>query len=161
MPRLVEGSQSSGDLLPGLAARWGVGGEVVVAGGAGDNAAAACGVGVVRPGTAFVSLGTSGVLFVSNAAFSPNTEGAVHAFCHAIPDTWHQMGVILSATDSLEWLARIAGRRAAELAAEVAPAGPSPRHLPPLPLGRAHALERRRRPRRLRRPRADPRSCAT
>ena len=85
MPRLVEGSQSSGDLLPGLAARWGVGGEVVVAGGAGDNAAAACGVGVVRPGAAFVSLGTSGVLFVSNAAFSPNTEGAVHAFCHAHP----------------------------------------------------------------------------
>jgi xylulokinase len=118
MPRLVEGSQPSGELLPGLAARWGTG-DVVVAGGAGDNAAAACGVGVVRPGSAFVSLGTSGVLFVSNAAFSPNTEGAVHAFCHAIPATWHQMGVILSASDSLEWLARIAGRKPAELAEAV------------------------------------------
>ena len=84
---------------------------MVVAGGAGDNAAAACGVGVVTPGAAFVSIGTSGVLFVSNARFSPNTEGAVHAFCHAIPDTWHQMGVILSAADSLEWLARITGRK--------------------------------------------------
>ena len=85
MPRLVEGSAPSGELLPELAERWGVKGPVVVAGGAGDNAAAACGVGVVTPGSAFVSIGTSGVLFVSNAAFSPNTDGAVHAFCHAIP----------------------------------------------------------------------------
>jgi xylulokinase len=125
MPRLVEGSQPSGDLLPALAERWGIAGAVVVAGGAGDNAAAACGVGVVTPGTAFVSIGTSGVLFVSNARFSPNTQGAVHAFCHAIPETWHQMGVILSASDSLEWLARIAGRKPAELAAAVTLDGPS------------------------------------
>jgi xylulokinase len=116
MPRLVEGSEPSGELRPELAARWGIKGTVVVAGGAGDNAAAACGVGVVTPGSAFVSLGTSGVLFVSNAAFSPNTKGAVHAFCHAIPETWHQMGVILSASDSLEWLSRITGQRPAELA---------------------------------------------
>ena len=126
MPRLVEGSAPSGDLLPALAERWGVRGTAVVAGGAGDNAAAACGVGVVTPGTAFVSLGTSGVLFVSNAAFSPNTAGAVHAFCHALPGTWHQMGVILSASDSLEWLSRIAGRKPADLAAEVRPQAPSP-----------------------------------
>lgn len=127
MPRLVEGSQSSGDLLPALARRWGVRGTAIVAGGAGDNAAAACGVGVVTPGTAFVSLGTSGVLFVSNARFSPNTAGAVHAFCHAIPDTWHQMGVILSASDSLEWLSRITGQKPAALASDVRlDAGPSP-----------------------------------
>jgi xylulokinase len=125
MPRLVEGSAPSGDLLPDLAARWGIRGTAVVAGGAGDNAAAACGVGVVTPGSAFVSVGTSGVLFVSNARFSPNTAGAVHAFAHAIPDTWHQMGVILSASDSLEWLARIAGRKPADLAAEVDPVVPS------------------------------------
>ena len=126
MPRLVEGSAASGALRADLARRWGCG-TVAVAGGAGDNAAAACGVGVVRPGTAFVSLGTSGVLFVSNAAFSPNTEGAVHAFCHAIPATWHQMGVILSAADSLEWLARITGRSAQALAEGVgAPERPSP-----------------------------------
>ena len=125
MPRLVEGSAASGELRAELCQRWGVGGKVVVAGGAGDNAAAACGVGVVTPGSAFVSIGTSGVLFVSNAAFSPNTDGAVHAFCHAIPETWHQMGVILSASDSLEWLSRIAGRPAAELAGMVG-AGAAP-----------------------------------
>ncbi|QQR38993.1 xylulokinase [Devosia rhizoryzae] len=117
MPRLVEGSAIAAELKPELAARWGMG-KVVIAGGAGDNAAAACGIGAIRPGEGFVSLGTSGVLFVSNDRFSPNTEGAVHAFCHAIPNTWHQMGVILSATDSLNWLSRITGKKQAELSAE-------------------------------------------
>src|SRR5690606_28828964 len=117
MPRLVEGTEVSGELKAELARRWGMSGRVVVAGGGGDNAASACGIGAIRPGEGFVSLGTSGVLFVSNAAFSPNTAGAVHAFCHAIPETWHQMGVILSATDSLNWLAGITGREAATLAA--------------------------------------------
>lgn len=115
MPRLVEGSAVSGELKPELASRWGMSGTVVVAGGAGDNAAAACGIGAIRPGEGFVSLGTSGVLFVSNDRFRPNTRGAVHAFCHAIPGTWHQMGVILSATDSLNWLGRIAGEDPARL----------------------------------------------
>ncbi|WEJ33369.1 xylulokinase [Devosia sp. SD17-2] len=118
MPRLVEGSAVSAQLKPEFVSRWGMSGTVVVAGGAGDNAAAACGIGAIRPGEGFVSLGTSGVLFVSNEKFSPNTHGAVHAFCHAIPDTWHQMGVILSATDSLNWLSRITGKKQAELAGE-------------------------------------------
>ena len=117
MPRLGEGSAPSGELKPELARRWGMAGKVVVAGGAGDNAAAACGIGAIRPGEGFVSLGTSGVLFVSNDRFRPNTAGAVHAFCHAIPNTWHQMGVILSATDSLNWLSTVTGRKQAELSA--------------------------------------------
>ncbi|WDR07330.1 xylulokinase [Devosia rhodophyticola] len=116
MPRLVEGTEVAGKLKPELASRWGMHGEVVIAGGAGDNAASACGIGAVRLGEGFVSLGTSGVLFVSNDKFRPNTEGAVHAFCHAIPNTWHQMGVILSATDSLNWLAKLTGQNAAQLA---------------------------------------------
>jgi xylulokinase len=117
MPRLVEGSAPSGELNADLARRWGMGTGVVVAGGAGDNAASACGIGAIRPGEGFVSLGTSGVLFVSNDRFRPNTQGAVHAFCHAIPDTWHQMGVILSATDSLNWLGKITGQDPAGLSA--------------------------------------------
>jgi xylulokinase len=103
MPSLVEGSTVSGQLRSTLAARWGMDAAVVVAGGAGDNAAAAVGMGTVQPGSAFASLGTSGVLFVSNAEFLPNVASAVHAFCHALPQRWHQMGVILSATDSLNW----------------------------------------------------------
>jgi xylulokinase len=116
MPRLVEGSAPSANLKREFVNRWGMSGEVVVAGGAGDNAAAACGIGATEPGEGFVSLGTSGVLFVSNDRFRPNTQGAVHAFCHAIPKTWHQMGVILSATDSLNWLAKITGQDPARLA---------------------------------------------
>jgi xylulokinase len=126
MPRLVEGSEVSGTLKNELASRWGMSGDVVVAGGAGDNAAAGCGIGAVRPGEGFVSLGTSGVIFVSNDRFRPNTAGAVHAFCHAIPGTWHQMGVILSATDSLNWLSHITGKSQPELsgAAEASFSGP-------------------------------------
>ena len=116
MPSLKEGSEPTGDLREELRLRWGMARRPVIAGGGGDNAASACGIGAVTPGSAFLSLGTSGVLFVSNAAFAPNTAGAVHAFCHALPDTWHQMGVILSATDSLNWLARLLGESPVALA---------------------------------------------
>ena len=119
MPSLVEGSESSGTLRGELQRRWGIKQSVVVAGGAGDNAAAACGMGLVKPSEAFVSLGTSGVLFVCNDQFSPNTESAVHAFCHAVPETWHQMGVILSASDSLQWLSKITSKSARQLTSEL------------------------------------------
>ncbi len=115
MPGLVEGTDAAGILRPELAARWGLGEGVVVAGGAGDNAASACGMGTVHEGAAFVSLGTSGVLFAANARYLPNPESAVHAFCHALPATWHQMGVILSATDALNWHSRVTGASAADL----------------------------------------------
>lgn len=118
MPRLIEGSQVGGQLRADLAAEWGMG-RVAVAGGAGDNAASAIGLGVVEAGSAFVSLGTSGVLFASNASYLPNPESAVHTFCHAVPDTWHQMGVFLSATDSLNWWAGVCGASAAELTGEL------------------------------------------
>ncbi|GGA37832.1 xylulokinase [Pelagibacterium lentulum] len=120
MPGLVEGSEVSGTLKKELCQRWGIEGQPVVAGGGGDNAASACGIGAINPGEGFVSLGTSGVVFVSNEKFSPNTGGAVHAFCHAVPDTWHQMGVFLSATDSLNWLAKLLGAEAAALTSQVA-----------------------------------------
>lgn len=105
MPRLVEGTDVSGHLRAALAERYGMRKDVIVAGGAGDNAASACGMGTVKPGDAFLSLGTSGVLFAANASYQPNAESAVHTFCHALPATWHQMGVILAATDALNWLA--------------------------------------------------------
>lgn len=119
MPALVEGTEPAGILRAELAARWGIAGAVTVAGGAGDNAASACGMGTVRPGAAFASLGTSGVLFAANASYLPNPQSAVHTFCHALPRAWHQMGVILSATDSLNWLAAITDRDAAELTGEL------------------------------------------
>ena len=114
MPRLVEGSAVSGVLRDTLAERWGMG-RVVVAGGGGDNAASGVGVGVVRAGEAFVSLGTSGVLFAANDGYQPDPATAVHTFCHALPGSWHQMGVILAATDALNWYGRFVGQDAAAL----------------------------------------------
>jgi xylulokinase len=119
MPSLVEGTEQGGKLRGELASAWGIAGEAVVAGGAGDNAASACGMGTVAEGHAFVSLGTSGVLFAANASYLPKPESAVHAFCHALPNTWHQMGVILSATDALNWYSHVAGRTPAELSQEL------------------------------------------
>ena len=109
MPRLVEGSAASATLKRALAARWGLGPDVRIAGGAGDNAASAVGMGLVEAGQGFVSLGTSGVIFVCGAAFAPNPTQAVHAFCHALPGRWHQMSVMLSAASAVTWAARSFG----------------------------------------------------
>jgi len=119
MPSLVEGTDVAGTLRGELAAKWGMGEGVVLAGGAGDNAASACGMGTVSHGSAFVSLGTSGVLFAATDSYLPKPESAVHAFCHALPNTWHQMGVILSATDALNWHSGITGKSAADLTSEL------------------------------------------
>lgn len=109
MPRLVEGSAPSGVLRRELAEEWGMSGQVVVAGGGGDNAASAVGIGATRPGDGFISLGTSGVLFVVTDQLRANPESAVHAFCHALPGRWHQMSVMLSAASCLSWIARASG----------------------------------------------------
>jgi xylulokinase len=122
MPRLVEGSEVAGALSSELTSRWGFRRAPLIAGGAGDNAAGAVGVGAVHPGDAFVSLGTSGVLWATTARFAPNPARAVHAFCHAVPGTWHQMGVLLSAAASLAWWAAVSGRHEPELLNEIDPA---------------------------------------
>jgi xylulokinase len=108
MPRLYEGNQVTGHLRPEIAARWGMK-PVPVAGGAGDQAAGAAGVGAVRDGDAFLSLGTSGVVFVATDSFRPNPARAVHAFCHCVPGMWHQMSVHLSAASCIDWGARLIG----------------------------------------------------
>lgn len=118
MPALVEGNARAGTLNPELARRWGMG-RPVLAGGAGDNASGAVGLSAIRPGDAFVSLGTSGVLFATTPRFTPHPQAAVHAFCHALPGVWHQMGVTLSAASSLAWWAQVTGLPEAALLAEV------------------------------------------
>lgn len=115
MPDLVEGSAPVGEVTPERAAELGLPGGVVVVGGGGDNAAAACGVGALGEGDGFVSLGTSGVLLAARDSYAPLPASAVHTFCHAIPETWYQMGVILAATDSLNWLAGLLEAGPAEL----------------------------------------------
>jgi len=108
MPRLVEGSAPSGSLTPTVAEQLRLP-PVVVAGGAGDNAASAVGMGVIAPGQSFLSLGTSGVLFVVTDRFRPNPDKAAHAFCHCLPSRWHQMSVMLSAASALDWVGQLTG----------------------------------------------------
>ncbi|KUP94914.1 xylulokinase [Tritonibacter horizontis] len=116
MPELVEGSAPGGTLRDALRQDWGIRAAVVVAGGGGDNAVAACGAGCFREGEGFVSLGTSGVLLAAKGHYRPDPASAVHTFCHAVPQTWYQMGVILAATDCLNWLSRTLGQTPATLA---------------------------------------------
>ncbi|MGB0658924.1 MAG: xylulokinase [Mangrovicoccus sp.] len=115
MPDLVEGCAAAGLLRRDLAQDWGLSAPVAVAGGAGDNAAAACGIGALNEGQGFVSLGTSGVLLTARDGYKPAPQTAVHTFCHAVPERWYQMGVMLSATDSLNWLARMTAQTPAEM----------------------------------------------
>lgn len=108
MPVLFEGTDITGYLTNEVAEKWGVNNIPVVAG-AGDNAAGAVGIGVIKPNQAFLSLGTSGVYFVATPTYSPNPDSAVHTFCHCIPDTWHQMAVFLSAASCLTWVTQLTG----------------------------------------------------
>ena len=103
MPRVVEGSAVGGQLSDEAASTLGLQKGIVVAGGAGDNASSAVGMGAVNAGEGFLSLGTSGVLFVVTPSFAPNAASATHAFCHAVPQRWHQMSVMLSAASCLQW----------------------------------------------------------
>lgn len=124
MPRLHEGTEIAGTLRADIAARWGMA-RVPVAAGGGDNAAGAAGVGVLRDGDAFLSLGTSGVIFVATDHFRPNPARAVHAFCHCVPHMWHQMSVHLSAASCIDWAARVTGTDAAQFFMFAEQAGPA------------------------------------
>jgi xylulokinase len=86
--------------------------------GAGDQAAAALGVGIASPGPVSVVLGTSGVIFTALPSYSPDAQARVHTFCHAVPATWHAMGVMLSAAGSAAWLRHALGASYGELDAE-------------------------------------------
>lgn len=120
MPSLVEGSEISGSLRPALATEWGLSSSVLVAGGGGDNATSAVGVGAVEPGDAFISLGTSGVIFVVNDALQADPSSGVHAFCHALPGRWHQMSVMLSAASCLRWVCNLLAVTESQLMEEIA-----------------------------------------
>jgi xylulokinase len=91
---------------------------VVVAGGAGDAAAGAIGLGAIEDGSAFLSLGTSGQLFVTTRDFRPAPETLIHSFCHAVPDRWFQMAAMLNGASCLAWVARLVGAEIPDLLRE-------------------------------------------
>jgi len=109
MPKLVEGSDPTTTINNKLANEMGFDNEVIIAGGAGDQAAGAVGSGVIYPSQSVISLGTSGVYFSPIENFISNTNQAIHSFCHCLPDIWHHMSVMLSATNCLDWVNKIFG----------------------------------------------------
>ncbi|MDE2852638.1 MAG: xylulokinase [Chloroflexota bacterium] len=103
MPPVHEGTQVTSTISAAGAAATGLKPGTPVVGGGGDQAAGAVGMGCVKPEMIGVTVGTSGVVFAPLSRYAYEPEGRLHAFCHAVPDTWHFMGVMLSAAGSLQW----------------------------------------------------------
>jgi xylulokinase len=103
LPPTFEGTAVTGTLTSAAAAATGLPQGIPIYGGGGDQAAAAVGTGTVVEGTVSLSLGTSGVVFAATSQPIIEPDGRLHAFCHALPNTWHLMGVMLSAAGSLRW----------------------------------------------------------
>lgn len=117
LPPLLQSCDVAGQLKPELCKRWNTPQTVRVAAGSGDNYAAALGVGASISGRAALSIGTSGVLCAADAAFHPAPNAAVLTTPHAAPDMFLSMGVVMSATQSLDWLSRLTSLSASDLAA--------------------------------------------
>jgi xylulokinase len=131
LPRLVESGEAAGSLRAELARRWRLGRGIPIAGGAGDNMCGAVGAGVVRAGDAFISLGTSGVMFVVNDRFVPARGRGMHTHRHAVPERFGQHGVVLSAAAALDWTAAMVGRNdIAAFLAEIEAAAIEPQETP-------------------------------
>lgn len=126
MATVYEGSGIVGRVRTEIIQEFGLPSDVRVVAGGADNAAAACGIGAFAEGTGFVSLGTSGVLLAARDGYTPAAAQAIHTFCHAVPNRWYQMGVILSATDCLNWLANLLRLDVAELVALLPSAATGP-----------------------------------
>jgi xylulokinase len=109
LPNLAEATATTGALRQPLAKSWGIDGPVVVAGGAGDVAAAAVGIGAVEDGDAFVSIGTSAQFFRADSAYRPQPETLLHAFAHALPQRWFRMAAMLNGANCLDLAARLVG----------------------------------------------------
>ncbi|MDE2637160.1 MAG: xylulokinase [Chloroflexota bacterium] len=103
LPPVHEGTEVTSTISAAGAAATGLKAGTPVVGGGGDQAAGAIGMGCVTPDVIGVTVGTSGVVFAPLNSYAYEPEGRLHAFCHAVPDTWHFMGVMLSAAGSLQW----------------------------------------------------------
>jgi xylulokinase len=103
LPRVYESQEITGSVSQAAAAETGLRPGTPIVGGAGDQAAGAVGVGIVRPGTVSATIGTSGVVFAATNAPSLDPHGRIHTFCHAVPGRWHVMGVTQGAGLSLRW----------------------------------------------------------
>jgi xylulokinase len=124
LPGVFEGPEQTGHVRPDIASELGLHHQLPVAAGGSDNAAAAVGNGVVREGLASCSIGTSGVLFAHSDALAPDPSGRLHAFCHAVPERYHLMGVTLAAGGALRWWRDLLGRASYDELGELASQAP-------------------------------------
>jgi xylulokinase len=104
LPALYESQEIVGHVTDAAAAKTGLKAGTPVVAGAGDQAAGATGMGIVRPGDVSATIGTSGVVFAASDAPVTDPRGRLHTFCHAIPGRWHVMGVTQAAGLSLRWI---------------------------------------------------------
>ena len=130
LPEVRPGTGVAGHLLPGPAGELGLAAGIPVATGGGDAAAGAVGIGAVCAGDGFISLGTSGQLFVTTPEYRPNAAGRIHAYAHTVPDRWFQMAAMLNGARPLAWLADLLDRPIDGLLAEAETAPPGPLFLP-------------------------------
>jgi len=103
LPEVTESDVVSARVTADAAAATGLRAGTPVVAGAGDQAAGAVGMGILRAGAVSLQLGTSGVIFAAADEYQPEAQGRLHAFCHAVPGKWHWMGVMLSAAGSFRW----------------------------------------------------------
>lgn len=133
LPAVVEGPQATGPLHADLAARWGIAGRPVVVAGAGDGAAGAIGIGAVRPGTGFISIGTSAQISVAQDRYTPAPGSTLQVLAHGLPGLWYRAAALQSGAVALAWAAELTGHKVPDLlaAAETLdPASPAPIFLP-------------------------------
>ena len=104
LPECYESPEVSAQVSPDVAEELGIPANTPIVGGAGDQAAGAVGNGIVKSGVISATIGTSGVVFAFSDEVHTDPQGRVHTFCHAVPDKWHVMGVMLSAGGSFQWL---------------------------------------------------------
>jgi xylulokinase len=130
LPEVRHGTEVAGELLPGPAEELGLPSGIPVAAGGGDAAAGAVGIGAVSGGDGFISLGTSGQLFVTTTNYRPNLASRIHAYAHTLPGHWFQMAAMLNGARPIAWLADLLRRPIGELLVEAEAAPPGPLFLP-------------------------------
>jgi xylulokinase len=130
LPEIMYGTEIAGELRPDAAKALGLSAGLPVAAGGGDAAAGAVGIGAIADGDGFISLGTSGQLFVTTGGYRPNPQSRIHAYAHTVPDHWFQMAAMLNGARAIAWLAELLGQPIGDLLQQAETAEPGPVFLP-------------------------------
>ena len=130
LPELMEGTAGAGSLRKSVANRLGLPTGIPIAAGGGDAATGAVGIGAINDGDAFVSLGTSGQLFVATDSYRSAPGTAIHCYAHCVPDRWFQMAAMLNGASPMAWFSKAIGSPIETLLHEAQGASSAPMFLP-------------------------------